>query len=455
MRTEEIKKHLLEDMIPFWKKLRDDEFGGFYGEVDYQLIVHNKAGKGCILNSRILWFFSNAYMITKDEECLEYATHAYEYLKSTFLDQEYGGVYWSVTYDGKPEDTTKHTYNQAFAIYALASYYDISGNKEALQLAYELVDKIETYCCDDIMYLEAFDRKFIPVPNEKLSENGIMATRTMNTLLHVFEAYTELYRVDKNSKIADKLRWMLCIFTEKVYNPTLRRLEVFFDFDMNSLIDLNSYGHDIEASWLLDRGCEILRADIVNSINETTLKNISTDNILSENIVIENISPESISSENISPENIASEIIKSKIISPENITSENISPENIISKISNITKNLTDHIKEVAYDGISLNNECFHGEVDKRKIWWVQAEAILGFINGYEKDITRTDYLAAAGSIWDFVKECMIDHRAGSEWLNELSEDGVPYPKEIVGPWKCPYHNGRMCFEVLKRKIEF
>lgn len=390
MRIEEIKSHLIEDIIPFWKNLRDDSFGGYYGEMDYELNLDQNADKGCILNSRILWFFANAYMTLGDKSCLEHAKHAYEFLKNAFYDKENGGVFWSVTYDGKPKDDSKHTYNQSFAIYALASYYGASQDKEALELAYQLVDKVEDVCKDNIGYLEAFTRKFQIESNEKLSENGVMASRTMNTLLHVFEAYSELYRVDKNKKIADCMEWILDLFAEKIYNQRDRRLEVFFDNKWNSLINLNSYGHDIEASWLIDRGVEILGNPYYTE------------------------------------------------------------------KITPITKDLASHIYSIALDeGSSCYNECEDGNVDTKKVWWVQAEAILGFINGYQQDNTKKEYLEAAGRIWDYIKEYMIDHRKGSEWFNELQKDGTPITKEIVGPWKCPYHNGRLCFEIINRNVAF
>ena len=389
MRVDEILRHLRKDIIPFWKSLKDSEFGGFYGEMDFDLNLYKQADKGCILNSRILWFFSNAYMTNGAEDSLLYAKHSYDFLRNAFLDQEHGGVFWSVTYDGRPCDDTKHTYNQAFAVYGLASYYGACGDKEALSLAYSIVDKIETVCRDDIGYLEAFDRYFRPASNEKLSENGVMAGRTMNTLLHVLEAYTELYRVDKKAAIADKIRWMLDLFADKVYNPDKQRLEVFFDHEMNSLLDLNSYGHDIEASWLVDRGVELLE----------------------------------------DPEYFA--------------------------KILPITKALVAHIHSVAMDDNSLYNECENGVVDTKKVWWVQAEAMIGFLNGYQKDQAKKEYLESAARIWDFTKNYMIDHREGSEWFFELNKDGSPIGREIVGPWKCPYHNGRMCFEVLKRKVKF
>ena len=194
MFAEEIQSHLTQKIIPFWSGLKDEKYGGFYGYLGYDLTLNRQAVKGCILNSRILWFFSNACLLLGDDSLLADAKHAYEFLKEHCIDPENGGVYWSLTYDGRPEDTTKHTYNQAFAIYALSSYYDASKDAQALELALSLYQIVEQKCRDAYGYMEAFDIRFAPVENDKLSENGVMAEKTMNTLLHVFEAYTELYR---------------------------------------------------------------------------------------------------------------------------------------------------------------------------------------------------------------------------------------------------------------------
>ena len=383
---EEITKHLTDDIIPFWKNLRDDEFGGYYGYLDYDLKLDKKAEKGCILNSRITWFFSNAYTLLKDKSLLEEADHGYEFLKEHCIDKEYGGIYWSMKYDGTPLDTTKHTYHQAFCIYALSSYYEASGKQEALELARKLYELIETRCMDDKGYLEAFTRDFKPESNEKLSENGVLAEKTMNTLLHVLEAYTELYRVSHDEKVGDRLRWIMDTFADKVYNPKLKRQEVFFDKDYNSIIDLHSYGHDIETAWLMDRSLEVLG-----------------DAAYTE-------------------------------------------------KLTPITKALTENIYNVAFDGHSLSNECDKGVVDTNRVWWVQAETIVGFLNGYEKDPSKTQYKEAAEAAWQFIKDHVIDKRQGSEWYWLVRQDGSPVEgKPIVEPWKCPYHNGRMCMEVIRR----
>lgn len=399
--SDEVKEHLFTVIVPFWRNMRDDGFGGYYGYMDYDLKLDKKAIKGCILNSRITWFFSNVYLAMRDgfiteEDCKKYkitkddilseARHGYEFLKEKCLDKENGGVFWSLTYDGKPSDTTKHTYNQAFSIYALSSYYDAAGDEEALDIAKKLYDIIENKCTDDLGYMEAFTIDFGPESNEKLSENGVMAEKTMNTLLHVFEAYTELYRVSRYEPAKARLEWIMDTIADKIYNPALHRQEVFFDREYNTLIDLHSYGHDIETAWLTDRGVEVL------------------------------------------------------------------GESSYFDKMTPITKDLTKNIYTIAFDGHSLANECEKGVVNEHRIWWVQAETVVGFLNGYLMDKSHDEYLKAALSAWEFIRDRLTDKRPGSEWYWEVDKDGVPYPdRPIVEEWKCPYHNGRMCLEVIRR----
>lgn len=389
MMVEEVKEHLLHTIIPFWKNLRDNEHGGYYGWLGYDLALDKKAVKGCILNSRITWFFANAYTLLKDESLLDEAKHGFAFMKDYCFDKENGGIYWSITYDGKPEDTTKHTYNQAFCIYALSSYYEASKDEEALAMAKELFHIIEEKCTDEVGYLEAFDREFHLIENDKLSENGVIADKTMNTLLHVFEAYTELYRVSKDTEVKKRLEWILDTIADKIYNPKLHRQEVFFDKNYNSILDLHSYGHDIETAWLLNRGVDVLG-------EETYQK-----------------------------------------------------------KMGPIIDDLTAQVYKVAFDGHSLANECEKGVVNTHRIWWVQAETVIGFLNGYQRNPEKKEYLEAAKSEWQFIKDYVIDKREGSEWFWEVDENGKPYPdRPIVEPWKCPYHNGRMCIEVIRRDID-
>ena len=389
MMVEEVKEHLLHTIIPFWKNLRDNEHGGYYGWLGYDLALDEKAVKGCILNSRITWFFANAYTLLKDESLLDEAKHGFAFMKDYCFDKENGGIYWSITYDGKPEDTTKHTYNQAFCIYALSSYYEASKDEEALAMAKELFHIIEEKCTDEVGYLEAFDREFHLIENDKLSENGVIADKTMNTLLHVFEAYTELYRVSKDTEVKKRLEWILDTIADKIYNPKLHRQEVFFDKNYNSILDLHSYGHDIETAWLLNRGVDVLGEEAYQK------------------------------------------------------------------KMGPIIDDLTAQVYKVAFDGHSLANECEKGVVNTHRVWWVQAETVIGFLNGYQRNPEKKEYLEAAKSEWQFIKDYVIDKREGSEWFWEVDENGKPYPdRPIVEPWKCPYHNGRMCIEVIRRDID-
>lgn len=386
---EEVREHLVNGIIPFWQSMRDDVFGGYYGYMDFNQKLDRRAVKGCILNSRITWFFSNAYKVLGDEALLREARHGYEFLKKYCLDREYGGVFWSVEYNGNPEDTTKHTYNQAFSVYALSSYYEASKDEESLKIAEELYHIIEEKCMDKEGYLEAFDREFCPVENDKLSENGVIADKTMNTLLHVFEAYTEFYRVTGKKEVKERLKWILDLIAEKIYNPVLHRQEVFFDAHYHSILDLHSYGHDIEAAWLIDRGVEVIKE-----------------------------------------------------------------PE-YEEKMNPITRALTRQVYETAFDGHSMSNECERGDVDTDRVWWVQAEAVVGFLNAYQKDTEEIKYLQASKAIWQYIKEYVIDKRRASEWFWLLDEKGRPYEnKPIVEPWKCPYHNGRMCLEVIRREMD-
>ncbi|WP_341472539.1 AGE family epimerase/isomerase [Clostridium thermarum] len=380
----ETKDELLKHIMPFWNGLKDP-LGGFYGYMDYNLAVDKKAIKGVILNSRILWFYSNVHLTCKNEGALAYAKHAYEFLKNYCVDKEMGGVYWSLNHDGTPFDDMKHTYNIAFAIYGLTSFYDATKDEEALRLAYELFEVIETKCRDEYGYTEAFDRKWNLIDNEQLSEDGYHADKTMNTLLHIIEAYTELYRVDKNERVREKLKEAVLTCKNKVYNADTKILGVFFDTKMNSIADIYSYGHDIEASWLIDRACEVLADD------------------------------------------------------------------KLTKEIAPMTAEIVDMVLKTAYDKGAMNNQYCRGNIDKNRVWWVQAESVVGFLNAYEK--TRNEeYLQVAINIWNYIKKYLIDKREGSEWFWLLDYSNNPVVgKPIVEPWKCPYHNGRMCMEVIKR----
>ena len=388
MFIQEVKNELTGHIIPFWSNLKDEENGGFYGYMGYDLQVDKKADKGVILHSRILWFYSKCYSVLKDEKCLELAKHAYEFVKNCSIDYEKGGVYWMLDYKGKPVDDMKHTYNVAFAIYALSAYYNASGDKEALELAFRLFEDIENNTLDEYGYMEAFNRDWELTSNDALSENGLMADKTMNAILHLIEAYTELLKAERNEKVEERLRFLLSQVSDTVFDPETDALKVFFDTQLNLIGDIHSYGHDIEATWLVDLACET------------------------------------------------------------------IGDSELIEKFKNMNIRISKNILNLAYENGALNTERDKEHIEKKRVWWVQAESVVGFINAYQKTGDEK-FLTTAKEIWEYIKAEIIDKREGSEWYNEVGFDGEPYAhKEIVGPWKCPYHNGRMCLEVISRGIE-
>jgi len=382
----EIFSELTGRIIPFWKGLRDQRGGGYVGQVDFDLTRRPEADKGCILNSRILWFFSEACMLLKDEALRDEADHAYQMLLR-MTDEENGGVFWALHADGSVADGTKHTYNQAFAIYALSAYYELCGHPQALERAKALFRVIETRCRDTGGYLEAFTADWQPQSNEKLSENGVMATRTMNTLLHVLEGYTGLYRVWPDETLRAKLYEILDIFENKIYSREKKRQEVFFDHEYRSLIDLHSFGHDIETSWLAEKTLEVL--------NDPALT----------------------------------------------------------ARIRPLLLDMADHTYRAAFTDHGFANESVCGAIDQKRVWWVQAEALMGFLNAWEKTGEKR-YHDAVISQWAYIRDVMADKRPGSEWFWYVHKDGTPAQgAPIVEPWKCPYHNGRMCMEYLKRSL--
>lgn len=385
----EVRNELENHIVPFWAALRDDENGGFYGYMSYDLELDKKADKGVILHSRILWFFSKCYIVLKDEKYKELAFHAFEYVKNHCIDYDNGGVYWMTDYKGAPSDTMKHTYNIAFAIYALSCYYNAVGDRFALDLAYKLFSDIEENTRDEYGYREAFTIDWKLVPNDALSENGLMADKTMNTVLHLIEAYTELYKADKNERVGQRLRWLLDLAKDKIFDPERNALKVFFDTKFDVIGDIHSYGHDIEATWLTDLACDTLG-------DEEVIKDWTARDLL-----------------------------------------------------------ISNNILNIAFEDGALNNERENDKINRTRIWWVQAETVVGFTNAYQHSGDKK-FLDAARTVWENIKNYVIDKREGGEWYSEVSFDHIPDSrKETVGPWKCPYHNGRMCLEIISRGIDF
>ncbi|UOQ85034.1 AGE family epimerase/isomerase [Gracilibacillus salinarum] len=383
----EVKDHLEHKILPFWMNLKDEQNGGFYGEVDYSLQIEKEADKGGIATARFLWTFSSAYRVTNNEKYFEYADHLYAFLRDKLYDRTHKGIYWLVDFRGEPKDTRKHVYAQSFAIYALSEYYRVSQSQEALDLAMEIYHLIEEkgYDKENQAYMEEFDRAWHPVDNEMLSENGVIAEITMNTHIHVLEAYTNLYKASPNQDLKQRLHDLLQVHYKKIYDEQTKFLGVFFDKEWRSLVDMKSFGHDIEASWLMDE----------------TVKTINVDD------------------------------------------------PNYDKMILDIAYNIADYA--MREDG-SLINEQVNGEYDYTRIWWVQAEAMVGFLNAYQHtDDLKFEQLII--KLWDYIKQNIVDNRENGEWYWSIEANGKPTERSVGEPWKTSYHNSRFCLEFIERVL--
>lgn len=382
---EQFRKELTDNILAYWiDKMQDCENGGFYGRIDGNENLQPKANKGAILNARILWTFSSAYRILKKPEYLEMANRAYQYMLSYFLDKEYGGIYWELDYTGKPVNTKKQIYAQGFALYGFSEYYRITQKKEVLNHAKEIFYLIEKYKdSKNGGYFEAYTQNWQPIEDMRLSAKDANEKKSQNTHLHILEPYTNLLRVWRDPQLIEAQKELIDIFSEKILDSDTYHLNLFFDERWNVKSTAISYGHDIEASWLLVEAAEVLGdKGLIDTINKLSIK-----------------------------------------------------------------------IADAATKGLlpdgSMMYESDGQHYDKSKHWWVQAEAIVGYMYAY-KNTNRKEYLEKASNLWKYIKEELID-KENNEWFWSIKADGsINRDDDKAGFWKCPYHNGRMCMEIIE-----
>ena len=269
------EEELIQNILPFWMtKMVDDKHGGFYGRIDGLNMLHERAHKGIILNARILWTFSAAHLQTANRDYLKAAIRAYDYFIHHFMDESDGGVYWMLNYKGEAINTRKQIYAQAFAIYALSEYYKVTKQQEVLDQAIALFRLIETYSFDSQSngYLEAFDQEWRLLLDLRLSEKDANEAKTMNTHLHILEAYTNLYQVWPDELLRRRLNNLIELFRDRFISNAFH-FHLFFDEFWNLKSDSFSFGHDIEGSWLLAEAAHTLGDEIlIKEIDELAIQ---------------------------------------------------------------------------------------------------------------------------------------------------------------------------------------
>ena len=351
MRTE-MREVLENNILRFWTdNMQDTANGGFYGRMDGEMTLHREAEKGAILNARILWSFAAAYRVLGIQAYLDIATRAKEYIISNFIDATYGGVYWSVDYKGHPTDTKKQFYAIGFTIYGMSEYARATGDREALDYAIALFECIEEHAFDHKHngYIEACTRDWQQIADMRLSELDANYSKSQNTHLHIIEPYTNLLRcikemqaattcsyvpilgsvlpvdivvpIETQARIEGALRNLIHIFTDRILNPETHHLDLFFEMDWTRGAGrLESYGHDIECSWLL---------------HEAAL-------VLGDRQVLEKVEP------------IVREVAKA--------SEKGLCPDGSMIHEANLDT----------------------GHTDNDRHWWVQAENVVGWLNIYQ-----------------------------------------------------------------------
>lgn len=387
---QEVREVLEDNILRFWiERMQDEEHGGFYGRIDNNNVLYADADKGAILNARILWTFSAAYRVLGKSEYLKIATRAKRYFIDHFIDPEYGGVYWSLDYKGQPKDTKKQFYAIGFAIYGLSEYARATNDQEALEQAINLYRCVEEHALDKEYngYIEAMTRNWQPIDDMRLSEYDANYPKSQNTHLHIIEPYTNLYRVWPSKELEASLRNIIGIFTDRILNPETHHLDLFFEMDWKrGAGQLESYGHDIECSWLMHEAALVL------------------------------------------------------------------GDQKVLNKVEPIVQT----VAKASEKGLNVDGSMIHeanltaGTKDDDLHWWVQAEAVVGFYNIYQHFHDEAA-LEKALRCWQYIKENLIDYQHGEWYWSRHRDASLNTVDDKAGFWKCPYHNGRMCLEIIER----
>ena len=394
-----LRREVEDNALPWWRKMFDIDGSLLGGRANDGTTLD--VARSAVLGTRLLWTFSSAQTrLPPDVRNAEAAHRAWDWLRLKLIDPVHGGVFWSVGADGHPVADHKQVYAQAFAIYALTAYHRMlcaekktptSADSPALALAMELLELVESRAHDPLEggYFEGCTRHWQVLPGARLSELEPAAPKSTNTSLHVLEAYTELLRLRRSDLLADRLRQLVDIFLTRLWQPPQGCFGLFFDREWRNLTPQVSWGHDIEATWLLVRACDVLGdAALRTRVIEVALQ-------VSDAVLARGVHP----------------------------------------------------------DGSVLGAGTFDGQVtDDRRHWWVQAEAMVGFWDIWQLR-GRECHANAARRAWHYIERFHVDREGGDWFkILDAQGRMIPdVPK--AGPWECPYHHVRACLEMHERLL--
>ncbi|MDR0537279.1 MAG: AGE family epimerase/isomerase [Tannerellaceae bacterium] len=396
--VEQLRKEIVDDLtmniLPYWAKHAPDPAGGFYGLVSADNKPDPAANKGGILNARIVWTFSTAYRILGDDVYRELADRGARYFLEHFIDREHGGVVWDLKADGTVANAQKQSYVNAFGIYGLSEHFRATGCIESLQGAVAIYRSMIEHVFDPVNggFIENFSRDW------KLPEN-LAFPKGMNNNLHVLEALTNLYRVWKDPGLKGHLRRQIDVMSNKILDQNTWHEKLYLSMDFVPRMRIDSYGHDIEFSWLLVEAAEVLGDEEIIADTRRIAVNIADVQLR-----------------------------------------EGTAPEGYVRG-------------EKFWDARPFGAPPRNPEAEKhgeRLEWWPQAEAVVGYFNAWQIS-GEEKYLDAAARAWAWIKKCYIDREFG-EWYGNVYADGTPDRKsQKASMWRCPYHNSRMGFEIMTR----
>jgi len=383
----QFENELTDNILNYWvKEVYDIKRNTFFGRITNDGQKFPEAPLSAVFTTRVLWTFSAAYKFYPTAIYKKMADEAFRILVDTFWDNENGGIYWSVFPDGRPEDTKKQFYAEAFFIYALSEYWLAFKDEKAKQLAISMFMLMEKYAFDPEFggYIEANTADWKETTDQRLSPKDLDVKKSMNTHLHILEAYTNLYRIHKVEEVEKKVEHLLRIFLDKILDEETGHLILFFDKDWTVRSEIDSYGHDIEATWLMHEAAEVLgKKELIEEVEHVAVK-------MSDVAINEGLAPHG-----------------------------------------------------------GMYYEKAEGHLQEQFDWWPQAEAVVGFFNTYQ--ITKDEkYLEYAQKSWKFIQDYIIDKKNG-EWFWGVDSNLKPLKTDKVSPWKAPYHNGRMCMEMMRR----